>query len=184
MMGDSDDRNIVEPFDPDKHDRAAFSCGVEQVDNYFKKTANKLAKADNVRLYVMTTPGGELIGFYAINSHAVDYADLPKKYARTRPSHGNIPAAYISMIGRDAKFSGKGYGEDLLVDALARIVTVADQLGIAVVMLDVLDCGNPDRVKRRKALYEAYGFQPLTSNPLRMYLSIKTVRNLLEEKGN
>lgn len=76
---DGDARNLIEPFDPDKHDRTAFSCGVEQVDNYLKNTANKLAKADNVRLYVMTTRGGELIGFCAINAHAVDYADLPKK---------------------------------------------------------------------------------------------------------
>jgi hypothetical protein len=35
----------VEPFDPERHDRSGFSCGVEAVDNYFKKTANKLAKA-------------------------------------------------------------------------------------------------------------------------------------------
>lgn len=49
-------RFIIEPFDPDKHDRTAFSCGVEQVDNYFWKTANKLAKAGNIRLYVMTSP--------------------------------------------------------------------------------------------------------------------------------
>lgn len=47
---------IIEPFDPAKHDRAAFSCGIVQVDNYFQKTANKLAQADNVRLYVMTVP--------------------------------------------------------------------------------------------------------------------------------
>lgn len=180
---EEDARNIIEPFDPDKHDRTAFSCGIEQVDNYFKKTANKLAKADNVRLYVMTTPDNEIIGFYAINGHAVDYADLPKQYARTRPSHGNIPAAYISMIGRDKKFSGKGYGEDLLVDALARIAAAADQLGIAVVMLDVFDCGDPKRVKRRKTLYEAYGFQPLPSNPLRVFLPIKTVRNILKDLG-
>lgn len=173
--------NIIEPFDSDKHDRMAFSCGIEQVDNFFKKTANKLAKADNVRLYVMTTPDGRVIGFYAINGHAVDYQDLPKRYARARPSHGNIPAAYISMIGRDKKFSGQGYGEDLLVDALERIAKAADQLGIAVVMLDVLDCGDPERVERRKALYAAYGFQPLQSNPLRMYLPIKTVRTILKE---
>ena len=53
---------IIEPFDPERHDRAAFSCGVEQVDNYFQKTANKLAKADNVRLYVMIDPAGTVIG--------------------------------------------------------------------------------------------------------------------------
>ena len=103
----------IEPFDPSKHDRAAFSCGVEQVDNYFQKTANKLAKADNVRLYVMVDPDGTVIGFYALNAHAVQFTDLPATFARTRPSHGNIPAAYISMIGRDRKFSGAGFGGDL-----------------------------------------------------------------------
>lgn len=45
-----------EPFDPEKHDRTAFSCGVDQVDNYFRKTANKLQKAENVRVFVLSTP--------------------------------------------------------------------------------------------------------------------------------
>ena len=173
---------IIEPFDPDTHDRTAFSCGVEQVDNYFQKTANKLAKADNVRLYVMTGLGGSLIGFYSINAHSVHYGELPKKFERTRPSHGNIPAAYISMIGRDQKFRGGGYGSDLLVDALRRIVQAADALGIAVVMLDVLDCGDPERVAARKALYEGFGFIPLPSNSLRLFMSITTVRKLITEE--
>lgn len=171
----------TEPFDPERHDRAAFSCGVEQVDNYFQKTANKLAKADNVRLYVMVAPTGTVIGFYALNAHAVHFADLPTKFARTRPSHGNIPAAYISMIGRDQKFRGGGFGGDLLIDALRRIAGAADTIGVAVVMLDVLDCGDPDRVARRKALYESYGFQSLASNPLRMFLPVSVVRKLIAE---
>ena len=173
---------IIEPFDPERHDRAAFSCGVEQVDNYFQKTANKLAKADNVRLYVMVDPAGTVIGFYALNAQVVHFEDLPAKFARTRPSHGSIPAAYISMIGRDQKFGGGGYGGDLLVDALRRIVVAADAIGVAVVMLDVLDCGNPDRVARRKALYESYGFLPLASNPLRMFLPVSVVRTLIAEE--
>ena len=70
--GSGEARYLIEPFDPAKHDRAAFSCGVEQVDNYFRKTANKLAKAGHVRLFVMVAPDGGLIGFYAINAHAVD----------------------------------------------------------------------------------------------------------------
>lgn len=172
---------VIEPFDPSKHDRAAFSCGVEQVDNYFQKTANKLAKADNVRLYVMVAAEGMVIGFYALNAHAVDYEDLPAKYARTRPAHGNIPAAYISMIGRDQNFRGGGYGGDLLVDALRRIAAAADAIGVAVVMLDVLDCGDPDPVARRKALYESYGFQSLPSNPLRMFLPVSVARKLIAE---
>jgi hypothetical protein len=174
---------IIEPFDSEKHDRVAFSCGVEQVDNYFQKTANKLAKAENVRLYVMVDADCAVIGFYALNAHAVHFADLPTKFARTRPSHGNIPAAYISMIGRDQKFRGGGYGGDLLVDALRRIAVAADAIGVAVVMLDVLDCGDPERVVRRKALYENYGFQSLASNALRMFLPVSVVRKLISEQA-
>lgn len=74
------------------------------------------------------------------------------------PIHGNIPAAYISMIGVDQRFSGRGYGGDLLVDALKRIIRAADAPGIVVVMLDVQDNGDEGRGARRKALYEGYGF--------------------------
>ncbi|RUT91308.1 GNAT family N-acetyltransferase, partial [Mesorhizobium sp. USDA-HM6] len=159
--------NVIEPFDPEKHDRRAFSCGLEQVDNFFKKTANKLSKADNLRVFVMLDPNGDLIGFYAINSHSVDYSELPHKYARTRPGHGSIPAACLSMMGVDLRFAGHGYGGDLLLDALVRIATVAELIGIAVVMLDVLNCGDPAKVARRKKLYTDHGFIALPSNELR-----------------
>jgi ribosomal protein S18 acetylase RimI-like enzyme len=169
----------IEPFDPERHDREDFSCGVEQVDNFFKRTANKLAKANNLRVFVMVAADGVVIGFYALNAHAVSYTDLPPKFARPKPSHGNIPAAYIPMIGVDQGFAGRGYGGDLLVDALKRIMLAADTLGIAVVMLDVLDDGDLVQVVRRMALYKGYGFEPLASNPLRLFLPVATMRNLI-----
>ena len=128
----------------------------------------------------MVAADGPVIGFYALNAHAVSYADLPPKFARTRPSHGSIPAAYISMIGVDQRFTGRGYGGDLLVDALKRMARAADALGIAVAMLDVLDDGDARVVARRKALYESYGFAALPSNPLRLFLPLETVRSLIE----
>lgn len=169
----------IEPLDPARHDRAGFSCGVEQVDNFFRKTANKLTKADNLRVFVMSDAEGNVLGFYALNAHAVDYTELPAQYARARPGHGQIPAAYISMIGVDERHQGKGYGGDLLVDSLARIARAADAIGIAVAMLDILDCGDPDQVGRRKRLYQGYGFIPLPSNPLRLFVPIATIRLLL-----
>ncbi|MES5045589.1 hypothetical protein [Rhizobium nepotum] len=84
------------------------------------------------------------------------------------------------MIGRDERYNGGGYGGYLLADCLKRIVAVADQIGIAVVILDVLDCGNVEKTRPRAALYAGYGFQPLPSMPLRMFLSVATIRNLFE----
>ncbi len=166
---------IIEAFDPERHDREGFSCGVELVDNVFKRTANKLAKANNLRVFVMVESDGPVIGFYALNAHTVSDTDLPPKFARTRPSHGNIPAAYIFMIGVDQRFAGRGYGGDLLVDALTRIARAADALGIKGVMLDVLDDGDASLVARRKTLYEGYGFMPLPTIPLRLFLPLGAI---------
>ena len=183
MSGAGERPFVIEPFDPERYNRKGFHCGVTAVDNYFHHTANKLAKAGNVRLYVMAAPDGAVAGFYTLNAHAVCYEGLPARYARTRPAHGSIPAAFISMMGRDERYRGSGIGGDLLVDALTRIARAADQIGLAVVMLDVLDCGDPERMARRQALYEGYGFTPLPSNPRRLFLPLATVRQLLEELG-
>ena len=166
----------IEPLDPDKHDRAAFSCGVEAVDNFFKRTAGKLSRADNVRVFVMTDAEGTVAGFYALNAHSISYENLPPKYARTRPGHGNIPSAYISMIGRDVRFKGSGLGADLLVDCLRRIAHISEQLGLAVAILDVLDDRDAEAVGRRKTIYVGFGFQPLPSQPLRLFIGTETLR--------
>ncbi len=172
---------VIEPLDPQKHDRAAFSCGVAQVDNFFRKTANKLSKADNLRVFVMAREDGTVIGFYALNAHGISYADLPEKYARDRPRHGTIPAAYISMIARDIRFARGGFGGDLLVDCLKRILMASEQIGVSVAMLDVLDDGDPEAVAKRLALYVGYGFAPLASNPPRLFLSVSTIRAFVED---
>lgn len=178
IQHDQEEPNLIEPLDPEKHDRAAFSCGICQIDNFFQQTANRQEKANNLRTYVMVTSQGEVVGFYATNAHAVDYQDLPRKYARTRPGHGSIPAAYISMIGVDEKHQGKGQGGVLLTDCLERLYNASMSVGIAVVMLDVFDCGDPKLVERRVSLYKSYGFEQLPSNNLRMFIPMKTIEKL------
>jgi len=180
--GDTVETKItLEPLDTDKHNRENFSCGVTQVDNFLKKTVNKLTKADNLRSFVIPNSDGGIIGFYSTNAHSIDYDQLPIKFSRNRASHGSIPAAYISMIGVDYRFQGKGYGSILLVDCLTKIARAAETIGIAVVMLDVLDCGDEEKVEKRVALYQSYGFQSLPSQRLRMFLPLKQVKALLDD---
>lgn len=76
------------------------------------------------------------------------------------------------MIGVDQRFAGQGYGGDLLVDALTRIALAAEQMGLAMVMPDILDCGDEKLVEKRKNLYRRYGLEALPSNPLRMFLRL------------
>ncbi|WP_169712206.1 hypothetical protein [Paracoccus contaminans] len=66
------------------------------------------------------------------------------------------------MTGQDRRFRGGGFGGDLPVDARRRIAMAAKAIGVAI---DMLDCGDPDPVARRKALCKSGGFRSVSSNP-------------------
>jgi GNAT superfamily N-acetyltransferase len=172
-------RPITEPLDVARHDRSTFESGVAQVDNFFRQTAAKLTRAANLRTFVLDGGQGKVLGFYAQNASAIAYRDLPARYARTRPGHGEIPAVFISMIGVDRRVQGRGLGRDLLVDSLWRIAEAERSVGIALVLIDVLDCGDAVQVARRKDFYLRHGFAELPGQPLRLFLPIATLRELI-----
>ena len=80
------------------------------------------------------------------------------------------------MIAVDHRHQGRGLGRLLLADALTRVVGAADQIGLKAVILDVIEDGGAEITERRRAFYAAMGFQSLPSRPLRMFISIETVR--------
>ncbi|GAB4526663.1 MAG: hypothetical protein Kow00133_15500 [Amphiplicatus sp.] len=172
-------RYDIEPFDPKKHDRTSFSCGVARLDNYLKRTAGKHQKGDFARVFAAVRTGERTVrGYYAMNAHAVEIGDLPAETTRRAPPRGVIPAAYLSMIAVDRSAQGQGLGRILLADALKRLIPVADEIGIAVVILDVIDDDDdgPEAFRRRISFYERMGFRALPSRPSRMFLTLKDIR--------
>lgn len=166
----------IQPFDPKTHDRAAFSCGVEQLDNYLKLTAKKGSKADVVRIWVVIDAKSNIVGFFGINMHAVDVKEMPASYKKKAMKHGLLPAAFIAMIGVDKKHQGYGLGSALVADALDRIARTSEDIGTCVIMLDVFDNGDGDAVARRKIYFESFGFTPLPDQPLRLFMPVATAR--------
>ena len=76
------------------------------------------------------------------------------------------------MIAVDCRHQGRGLGRILLADALSRTAAVADQIGLKVVVLDVIDDGGPEIMERRRTFYAGMGFRSLPSRPTRMFISI------------
>ena len=167
----------IDPLDPEKHDRAAFSCGTDRLDNFLKRTARKHQAGDFTRVWVATEGGrAEILGFYALNAHSLEGDDLPANLTRNAPRSGFIPAVYLSMIAVDRRRQGQGLGRVLLADALNRAAAAADQIGLKAVVLDVIEDGGPGITEKRRAFYAAMGFQSFPSRPLRMFIGIETVR--------
>ena len=90
----------IEPLDRNKHDRAAFRSGVDRVDNFLHKTAARQQDADHTRVYVACLDdGNDVVGYYALNSHAIDITSLPEEKRKSLPRYPTISAIYLSVVG-------------------------------------------------------------------------------------
>jgi GNAT superfamily N-acetyltransferase len=165
----------IEPFDSGRHERESFSCGVDRLDNFFRITASKYVKDDNGKIYVAVEENtGRVVGFHAINPHAIDVSEFDEKTRKRFPGgRDRISAFYLSMFARDLSVRGKGLAPVLLADVFKRCLAAADIAGGRFIVLDALD-------ERAEQLYASMGFHALPSQPQRMVISIAKVRKSAE----
>lgn len=157
-------RIAIEPLDRKRHDRAAFSCGQARIDNYIARTAAKHLDENVTRVRVACLDGNPpILGFYSLNSHAIDVLSLPVEARKRLPHYPTAPAVYLSMIAVHVDHHGKGLGQFLLADALKRVQNVSDQIGIRFVVLDALS-------ESAARLYARLGFTELPTTAGRMIL--------------
>lgn len=165
----------IEPLDRNQHDRAAFSCGEERVDNFLKKTATRQQDEGHTRVNVACLDGGNVvIGYYALNSHAIDAGTLPEADRKKLPSYPTISAIYLSVVGVEEGSKGKGLGKYLMGDAFQRCVKVAEQIGAHFIVLDALN-------ERAAKLYRELGFIDLPGHEPRMLVKMEVVRKGIEK---
>ena len=161
----------VEPLDRKRHDRAAFSSGEPRIDTYLKTRAAGLMDVDGTRVWVacLDDQPRDIVGYYALNAHAIDASAIPPKLARKLPSNHPIPATFLSNIGVTTAYQGRGIGSLLLADAFHNASRAADIVGSAFLVLDALS-------DRAAQLYRQHGFLDLPEPPGRMIIGMRQVR--------
>ena len=153
------------------HDCASFSCGEPTLDNYVRRQASQDARRRVARVFVAAgEPLGQIAGYYTLSAASFQKDDLPTELARRLP-HYPVPAAVIGRLAVDLRNQGRGFGETLLLDAIHRVVRAGDTIGVYAVVVDALH-------HRASAFYERYGFAPFPSEPLRLFLPIRTFEQL------
>jgi hypothetical protein len=86
----------IEPLGSN-HDRAAFSCGVPELDAYMQRQAGQDMKRKLAAVFVLTSGGGSIAGFYTLSAHSILAADLPGDQAKRLP---HFPLPVTLQIGR------------------------------------------------------------------------------------
>ena len=160
----------VEPLGP-HHDRASFSCGEASLDPYIRRQASQDARRRVVRVFVASCdPPERVTGYYTLSAASFEKDNLPAELARRLP-HYPVPAAVIGRLTVDLCSQGSGLGEVLLLDAIHRVVRAGDTIGVYAIVVDALH-------ERASAFYERYRFAPFPSQPLRLYLPLRTFEQL------
>ena len=66
----------IEPLGS-RHDRAAFSSGVAALDIYIQRQARQDMERNLAAVFVLTSDGKTIAGFYTLSAHSIHAAELP-----------------------------------------------------------------------------------------------------------
>ena len=165
-------RITVEPLGR-QHDRTAFHCGSKALDRYLKQQAWQDADKRVAAPFVAVDPPDKLVlGYYTLSASVPTLAGLPDDLASKLPRYQQLPVTLLGRLAVDQATRGQGLGEHLLLDALNRGLTHADQIAAMAVVVDAKD-------EAAAAFYRHYGFATLQTQPSRLFLPMRLVAQLL-----
>ena len=158
------DALTIEPLDK-RHDRAAFSCGIPELDRYLARQAGQDVRRRIARVFICTYSDADIIlGFYTLSALSTEVASLPDRLSRKLPRHP-VPCALIGWLADDRSVHGRGFGRLLLADAVKRTAAAGETVAMHAVIVDAAS----DDAKR---FYRRFGFVPLTDDSMRLFLPL------------
>lgn len=160
----------IEPLG-DKHDRAAFSCGIEALDLYLQKQAGQDTRRRAAVAFVATADGKTIAGYYTLSQYAIELDAVPDSVAKKLPKYPMVSATLLGRLAVSTEFRGQRVGETLLMDALHRSLDLSKQAASAGIIVDAKD-------DSAVSFYAKYGFLDLPKVERRLFLPMGTVEQL------
>lgn len=158
------------------HDRGGFDCGVEALNRYLQQVAGQHVTKGVSKTFVLVDesaiPPKPILAFFSLSLCQVVSRDLPVKWTKRLPER--IPAMRLGRLAVASSRQGEGFGKILLIDAMMRVVSVADIAGGIGLLVDAKD----DTVA---AFYAKYGFETIPGSPLTLFLPMDTLRRLVAQ---
>jgi GNAT superfamily N-acetyltransferase len=154
------------------HQRTRFACGVPALDDHLARFARQNHESGIAKTFVAVAPGDprRILGYYSISAGAIDRENLPPRAGKRFPDFP-IPVARLARLAVDREFQGRGLGEDLIMDALNRVLRASGDVGIVAVLIDAKD-------EKAKRFYARYEFECLPDQPLVLWLPMSAIARL------
>jgi GNAT superfamily N-acetyltransferase len=165
-----------EPIDK-KHDREAFDCGEEALNEFLRRYARKSHQLGGAKTFLAINDAATktILGFYSLSPASVDYSRTPE-IVRHGLARYDVPGFRLARLAVDRKWQGKGIGGQLLLAAGRRCLLAAAEVGGVVLVIDAKN----EKVAR---WYASYGAVPLLDGPLTLLLPLGTIEAALRKAG-
>lgn len=151
------------------HDRTAFTCGIVELDDYFRQQAGQDAKRKVAAPFVMLDPKRRIVGYYTLSSYGIRSTELPPAVAKKLPKYPLIPATLLGRLAISRDRQGQKLGRLLLMNALHRswknIVEVAS-VGVVAEAID----------NSAREFYLHHEFIPLLEHPRKLFIAMGTIQ--------
>lgn len=153
---------------------ADFDCGKTPLNVFLRTSAAFNQQAGISRTTYLHPPGDPdtVVGYYSLALAVVDQEELPNRVRRRLIRQPFQAVPLLARLAVDRRFIRRGFGERLLVAALAELVLVCDRAGSPVIAVQPID-------DQAMAFYSRYGFVQL-EGAKHMFLRTSTARKLFE----
>jgi len=153
--------------------RSDFDCGRPALNLYLARHAAQ-HQARNVTRTFCGELDGELFGYYALTNASVDVSALtPEVIKRYKlPTH-LLPVVRLARLAVDTRFQGRGLGQFLMVDAMSRVIRVAESSGCIGLVVDAKD-------DQAANFYESFGFRRAPDNGLLLFMPLPEIQALFQ----
>jgi predicted GNAT family N-acyltransferase len=158
-----------------KHDKASFSCGVQELDTYLKNQAGQDAKKKVSAPFVLIDAcQNKVAGYYTLSMNSIVTKALPEATTKKLPKYPHLPSVLMGRLAIDQSYKGQKLGAFLLIDALKRTDEISTSIAATFFIVDAKD-------EAARSFYKHFGFETMEDDPFRLYLPMKTVSTVFGE---
>ena len=160
-----------------KHDREAFDCGDDALNQFLRRYARKSHERGGAKTFLAIEDAGSkaILGFYSLSPASVEYTRTPE-VIRQGLARYDVPGFRLARLAVDRRWQGRGIGGQLLLAAGRRCLLAAAEVGGVVLVIDAKN-------ERVAAWYASCGAVPLLDAPLTLLLPLATVEAALRKAG-
>jgi GNAT superfamily N-acetyltransferase len=154
------------------HDKAAFSCGNEQLDQYLCSTATQDKNRNIAIPYIIYDKDRQtIIGYYTLSMSGINLEQLPAEIIKKLPKYPIVGVTLIGRLAIDRDYQGFRWGKLIIMDAFQRSLNISKATGSFAVIVDAID---DDAVR----FYQRFDFKTFPDYPDRLFRTMKSISQI------